>query len=510
MVLSQQAGRQTMQYDGPSFWQHLTSDSSLASVAGMLDQFHSHEQQCLHEGQLLQPYYFWPKQPGLKDLTTALSDKANGADVDLETKVRTLGICMRMVEQTYELAAGLENALSLDQIETLSQAAQFELCLIFQAHRRWGKLRLVCQKARRSLVQDDPRLAIVCDLSVLANYRLTLKPFLKGELTPNGLEQFKTTVAQNCRFARKFPKNGFIYRGILHHLKGQHSQALAAMVKSQSEKGYAIPLFRAADLYRPLEQLTPSDPEATLKDRVVLHMRHVAGKDGCLLVSSNDLYFQKYAASLLESFGKTNPSGVIHWHFINHIPDVTQLDRFEKKYDVRINYTVDTSPDEKEDPNTLRGYYAGARYIFLPLYLSTYRQVTISDVDGVVRAPLAALWQDDGQDMLITSQLTAPDTPCRVGWEAIAAGSLAIRNSNAARQLANSLSNYLLEAFREASAEQKSFFYSDQVGLFMCFMIFFDQLEIGRMGDFFSQAGAWSFGDHDKKEDWQKNKLANL
>ncbi len=116
-------------------------------------------------------------------------------------------------------------------------------------------------------------------------------------------------------------------------------------------------------------------------------------------------YLDLYGEKLLESFAYWNPGGLIHIHCVNFEPEQIHLSSLETTYGLQINYSVDQQAGLEEAPHLYAGYCAGARYLYLPRYLEHYGKVAISDIDGVIRTSLAALWNDGNRAIQLTSKL---------------------------------------------------------------------------------------------------------
>ncbi len=490
----------------------LKSNPQKADLRALLAQFHKAE--ALLDGPDVQriPYFRWhdsiTKQQA-KQLQSMVQGVCNRGDNAPETVAVAAGLLMRVT--TGEPAAvQILKPLVPQLLEDCSdETIVFELGNLFRALPNWPLLQQVARAAVTLFSGKQWQCNIACDWLMLANYRLLVKKFEANTVSPSDIEELEFEIDQLAGTIGEDTKNIAFYRSLAATLNNQIEAAIDWKLKARTLPGKILVLFRRLESFVPISALKrqPSTSFIQLENSVVPHFTHPAPEAGVLLVSIDKRYFELYAEKLLESFAYWNSGGVIHLHCINFEPATDQLAALEQHHTVKINHSVDSRPELENAPNLYAGYCAGARYLFLPRYLEHYGRVAVSDIDGVIRVPLAELWQDGNCAVHLTSKLVSPEwTSTRLLWEAIAAGSFAIADAPPNRDFAWILANYLAEQIDFCRDNGLRLFYTDQIGLLLAYAASKDTCDFRPLTGLFSQQGRWQFsGAGDAKTQFQSS-----
>ena len=178
------------------------------------------------------------------------------------------------------------------------------------------------------------------------------------------------------------------------------------------------------------------------------------------------------------SYGRWNPNGLAHLHCINFVPAASALSALETSSNTRINITCDIQPELDQSENLFGGYAAGARYIFLPVYLQRYKNIIITDVDGFLVAPTDKIWDRQPKStIMLNTKLFGPNVGTgrhnswTTGflWELIRAGNFAIQRTEKNMQFAHIAANYLAEQTAKCKQRGYELFYTDQIALLLAY-----------------------------------------
>ena len=490
----------------------LKTDPQKADLRALLAQFHDVE--AAMDGPNVQriPYFRWHhniSDDQEKQMQTMVQSVCNRGEPAPETIAVAAGLLMRVTDGEPAAVQMLKPMVPDLLKRCRDQTIMLELGNLFRALPNWPLLQQVASAAVALIPGEQWQCNIACDWLVLANYRLLVKKFESNTMLPSDIKEFETEIDGLAEKIGEDTKNIAFYRSLTATLNRQSETAIDWKLKAQTLPGKILVLFRRLENFVPVSSLKrqPSSCFAQLESGVVHHFTHPAPEAGVLLVSTDKRYFELYAEKLLESFAYWNSGCLIHLHCINFEPASDQLAALERHHTVKINHSVDSRPELESAPNLYAGYCAGARYLFLPRYLEHYGRVAVSDIDGVIRVPLAALWQDDNCAIHLTSKLVSPEwTSTRLLWEAIAAGSFAIADAPPNRDFAWMLANYLAEQINFCRDNDLRLFYTDQIGLLLAYVASKDVCDFRPLAGLFSQQGRWQFsGAGDVKARFQNN-----
>ena len=488
----------------------VNSGADSADLFALLAEFHKAE--AASDGPDVQriPYFRWQGSIPERDREQlrVIVDKACTRDENApETIAVAAGILMRLTNDQPAAVRTLQSLVPALLVNCRDQTVLFELGNIFRALPNWPLLQKIARTCVEVFSEKQWQANIACDWLMLANYRLLVKKFEANSLCEDHINLLEAEINLLAEKIGENTKNIAFYRSLALTLRNQIEDAVAWTLKAQKLPGKILVLFRRLESFIPLEELErrPSAAFLQLEKSVVHHFDHQAPDAGVLLVSVDGQYFDQYHAKLLESFAYWNPGGLVHIHCVNFEPGPGQLSQLEKTYNLGINYSIDRRPELSEAPNLYAGYCAGARYLYLPRYLERYGKVAVSDIDGVIRVPLADLWKDDNRAVYITSKLVSPEwSSTRLLWEAIAAGSLAIADAPPNREFAWMLANYLAGQINFCRDQGLRLFYTDQIGLLLAFVASKDTCDFRPLAGLFTQQGRWKLvGAGDAKTKFQ-------
>ncbi len=459
-----------------------------------------------------QPYYRWKKNYNWEQ-SSAASKKLISTyqpPESISELVVYCGLVMRLNETTPEQLENLLHSLNPKTIEELPANLQFEACLLLQAKHRWKKLQNLAPLAAENHCENNPQRAILTDIAILAAYRPCAKKLADQTFSKEDEFEFQALVSNVEKLVNKFPKNQLIYNAILSHFRGNHVSALEMFNSSQNKQGITIQLFNAARLIAPISSCSSARSFPAFSQRDIKIRHHPKDDDICLLVSTDERYFKKYSNDFIASYSRSNSNCLLHWHCVNFIPSSEHLNKLEKQHHIRINITIDSAETLEQEPEVTKGYYASARYIYLPEYLALYPSIAIADVDGIINDSFIDI-KTKTADILLRTNMNDFHTPSRVCWEVISAGCFVINRTNESAAFAQTLSTYLCSILEKCRTEKIPFFYSDQIGLFLAYQKYFNNCTFGSAPRFFQQSTNWQFGvGMAGKEAWQKQAVSKL
>ena len=457
------------------------------------------------------PYFRWEHrvpESTKQNVQRALDGLTASPVNDLSLEVVKVGVFMRLYGGRGTDAIKLDELVNQGVSKETPAEVLFELGNIYRALTNWQTLQTIAETTLNHQPAGSWQRHVTADWLILARYRQLLKKLDAGKLTDTDLRAFKES-AQFCTEALgNETKNTIFYQSLIAMLEGDIDGALDLLLMAQSLPGKLIILFERMEFFTNPEKLKamPDTLVQNLVKNLTDHTPHQEGEAGMLLVSLDKVYFAQYGETFLTSFGQQNPDGLVHLHCVDFRPDSTRITELERAANIRINFTVDTPPDDVQEKHLFNGYCAGARYLFLHHYLTMYRRITVSDVDGVITRDLQDVWRDNCGAILLSSQLINPARRnTRLLWEAIAAGSFAISDTPANRRFTNRLANSLADQLTLCRDRKTKLFYTDQVSLFLAYMASKNECTFKPLNRLFSQKQGWQLdGATDAKIAFQK------
>ncbi len=442
------------------------------------------------------PYYYWSSQ-----LDTTVKQQIQKhlsllKPSSLNNQIVYLGLMLRL---------GLNDELCLNNIrKTCDKAGDlpaivlFELCNIFHAERAFKKLKIISAIGIQKTDKNSDALSIYCDWYVLAAYRILIPLFSENKLTQTHVDDLEEEINETIAKLGPYSKNSLFYKAVITSMKGNLENAVTLAKQAANTPGKMLEIFRKTEHFTDLPPVADFDIN-THQDTQTHHLRHEATGQAVLLVSADKPYFDRYHKKLVESFSYWNKDSILHIHCVGFTPDEYSLDLLEATEGCRINYTVDNKPEYMQSNNLHKGYCAGARYLYLPYYIDLYSKLVIADIDGVIRGPLQSLWRGDKKAILLTTKLfNASWQTGRLMWETIAAGAFAIVDTPKNQQFSNALSTYLNERLLHAAKTGEDPFFTDQIGLVLCYIAFKNTCHFETCIGLYSQVGQ---GNVTSKED---------
>lgn len=442
-----------------------------------LDVLLTWERQWLQAVYYRPPYAFWHKQIS-HTLRQQLRESCSNNRIDQQSsfaeKVTELGLSMRFEEPCPSEVDALISESSDRNLYSLTQSLIQEYGNILHALAKFPALERFCRLLLDKEDLMEPNKRLLCDWLIMARYRQLLRLFEQNKLDFPELTEFASLCNKCSEIVGPQTKNGIAYRALSVNLSGDLKEALKLMDEGRSKPGVLLDQMGQMDNVRPLASLY--DKASIVCENVQAqskhHFRHLQRKEGVtLLLATDELYFERYIEKLFESFAFWNADGMVHIHCINFDPTVDRLNQMEQQFGVSINYSIDTCPLIQSIPSLETGYYAGSRYINLPIYLQHYDRIVVADVDGLIRCGLSSVWRENSNSIVMTSKLLQPDwTSARALWEAIAAGSFAITNTPENIRFSWRCANYLVDMYRYCEKTGLEFFYTDQIALVLAFL----------------------------------------
>ena len=324
----------------------------------------------------------------------------------------------------------------------------------------------------------------VADLVWLSFYRGQTERLLSGadrEMFEREAESLLGFVKQTWPTASD---RHALYAAMVAHVTGNAAEARKVFLGREPSEPLIEPLG-AVRTVLPVNLLPRRSP-----DRSQLKIFRAAAEH-VTLISLDRTYFDKYAHQVARKFFQSNPGNGLHLHCVGFDPTT---DIGDWKLVGAIGWTADHADLEALTVRDKRGYYAAARYIFLPDYLTLYQSVFVADVDGLMIRNVADIDAEHADQDIILSTLVL-DTGRqlnRLPWEAITACAFMARATAGGRSFATAISGYLLEVMRRTEAEGRPFWYADQTALYYSWFNLQTQVRFGRFhSPPFKQVGSW-------------------
>lgn len=439
--------------------------------------------------------FYWKQafDTGTRDHVLAELKRLESATGDAETSLAALTLRYRFGALSDRDAAHLKKLDVRPLLNTL-QGATFavlaqEILLLLHAVQAWGPLADIAVDVMQEKKSPARVRGLAADMLVQARYQQIKSHVFRNTITPEHIIPLRDAIASTQMVLGAGDEKLYHYQGLMACIEGDLNTAVSLHAQGKNG-GYATQFFRAADNIMPIEtiremgkQSVPSAPWLDWK------MRHEATGD-CTLVSCDATYFAQYFDGFVESFGLLNPGGLIHIHAVGFCPREDRINDLEDRFDVRINMTHDRQNLHGQPPDIQKGYYAGARYMYLPDYMTRYARIVIHDIDGALILGMDGLWQGRAGTIQISSLVLDPGRKGHfVFWSNIGAGAFAIENTPENTEFARAVSIYLRNRFKVCRSTGGRFFFTDQIGLLLATLAFKDRCKMVKMPQIFTQSG---------------------
>jgi len=333
----------------------------------------------------------------------------------------------------------------------------------------------------------------IADIYFLSFYRLQVDRIMTGEDRDGFLADAGRALSLLRLSWPDAVEHLAAYEAMVDHIGGD--------VDGARQKFVAV---AAADFVSPLSAVR------TVLNGPAPHGRHTpelvirpAPRRAATVISLDRVYFDRFVRLFAERYGQNNAENGLHIHCVGFDPS----DEVKSwGFPVAIGLTIDQRDVSSLPPLDRAGYYASARYLYLPEYLRRYETVYVADADGLVLRDIATIEADLGDaDVALGSRVLEPQRRLfRLPWEAISAGSLFVRSTSGGKLFAQAVSAYLEEAVRRTFQQAAPLWFADQNALFYSW----DELRDGVRFERFRKAGfaqesAWTlFESLDAKVDF--------
>ncbi len=293
--------------------------------------------------------------------------------------------------------------LQIDQIVASASAASdllFDLLLLLHVAEDWAGLSAASEGILTSGHGDNDLRDLAADMLVQAKYQLIKLKIFQNTVAQDDVRSVAAAIQlTETVLGGNHPKQAH-YKGFLAAISGDLIEAVNWHAGAPANAGYSTQFFRAAASVISLAEMKAfaGKPQRSLPEGC-WHMRHT-GHSECSLISTDQGYFTTYFEGFLESFSLLNPGALLHVHAVDFEPTPGRITELEDRYGVHINITHDPQSLRRLNPDLRKGYCAGARYMYLPDYLSRYSRVIIHDVDGVLGKPA---WRTFGSPRMVRS-----------------------------------------------------------------------------------------------------------
>ncbi|MDE4396212.1 hypothetical protein [Phaeobacter gallaeciensis] len=361
---------------------------------------------------------------------------------------------------------------------------------------------LFSQKAWQKLIQTartTERLGElplhVADLIWLAFYRGQTKRLLAG--SDKGV--FEQEGAALIGFIQeRWPAASdrhILYTAMVSHVTGNGAEARKVFATLQPSEPLIEPLAAV------LTVLPKNSRSHLALDRSKLKITK-SQAEHVTLISLDRTYFDKYAYQVAQNFFLTNPENGLHFHCSGFDP---ASDIQAWNLNGSIGWTTDSRDLGVLTEQSRRGYYAAARYIFLPHYLTLYRSVFVADVDGLMLRDVAEIdAEHTSEDIVLSTRVLDSERELnRLPWEAVTACAFLARATTGGRKFVRAVSGYLTEIMLRAENEGRPFWYADQAALYYSWLDCKNDVRFGRFyRPPFKQVGSWRLfqGDAERLE----------
>lgn len=332
--------------------------------------------------------------------------------------------------------------------------------------------------------------AHIADLYFLAAYRLNSEAIAQG----TDRDGFESTVSKAIAFIREYwpteTRRAELFSALLQNSLGERQAARDRIIRFSTELDLIPPLAAAkATLPRPARDTAawPLEIKEANRKRVTL-------------LSVNQPYYERYAASFLAIHTVTNPDRCVHFHCVGFDPR-----KLEGIVDINetVGFTIDRTDLTDLDPRDRQGYYACARLMHAVAYLDIYHDILISDADGSVDLSASDVLADLAEaDVIIKSKvLRLGHTVFNLPWSTIPAAANMLRQTTGGKLFAQYLRDYLAEILTSARRKERPMWFADQCALFYAYADLKDEVVFRNCDKaLYNQGRNWSlFADETAK-----------
>lgn len=417
-----------------------------------------------------------------------IEDRYDGRSLDWQ--VMAFGLAARQGIFLRAVHNALLERVANGVVAPASSAARMELAWFLFSQKAWEPLRGLIEAIDAGARASMP--VQIADFYFLAFYRLQRQRiFLGGDR-----EGFVAEARVCLDFLRaSWPAETerlSAYAAMIAHVAGDIDAARPVFAAMVADTPFIGPMAAMQNVLMP--GLPASDLHIASRDIVAEPAENVT------LLSVDAEYFARYALLFAQRYGEINAANGLHFHCIGFDPRPVIAGW---GLDLPIGVTVDNYDLTDWSASQRRGYYASARYLYLPQYLERYRSVMIADIDGIVLRNVAAIAAEhDGDDVVLSAQvLDSARRLNRLPWEAVPANSCMVRATEGGRKFAGRLADYLAQVARNTQAENAAFWFADQNALFYCWHDLKDEVRFGRFGKAtFAQKGGWNLFESDQEK----------
>ena len=305
----------------------------------------------------------------------------------------------------------------------------------------------------------------LADLYFLTVYRLNWEALAKG-IDRDG---FNDTASDAIEFIRKhWPSESHradLFSALLQNSLGDRQDARNKIISLSAQLELIPPLAAAkATLPKPAQDTTAWPLEIVRSSR-----------KRATLVSVDQAYYERYAASFLAIHTATNPDRCVHFHCVGFDPRT--IDGIVD-IDETVGFTIDRTDVSDLTPRNRQGYYACARLLHTIAYLDIYDDILISDADGSIDLSATDILAElAGADVVIKSKILRPGHNLfNLPWATIPAAANIVCNSVGGKLFAQYLRDYLAEVLASARRKERPMWFADQCALFYAYVDLKDQV----------------------------------
>lgn len=463
------------------------------------------------------PWQRWPallvEMPEFASSVAGYLDPAAMDDLEgLERSIfKHAEMLRRPVPDLHAIAKFLANPPAIIQkIPSLRPEFLFELALMAFVDKRW---RIVAAAAVR-LLEERPwgrtgtlqeRMAdLLFEMLFFAEYRPAMPSYVKD---PDSLLGKLDGLAEKPFLKDVLKRNGIaaqIFTANRLAMHGRLSEALPLYETVNRMAGFSSPVIRQHQTVYDASKVFAADNAALEAwyhgQSDTRHVQRHMDRGHALLVGCNQHYFDLYAELYLEGVSILNAGATVHVHIVNLEMDeaafVQQLEAWEEKFSLKINYTLEVNQISIDQPEYVPAISASARYLELGDFLNMYDMLTLTDIDGWVHEPLAHMAVEDTDVRIASWVWRKAGGRWRLPWSNIAACHLSIKSTAASRKMAALVRHYMLHVIKNNTEAGREVFYLDQVVLFLTLqhMVDADAINVGFLRGGFEQSAEQRFG----------------
>ncbi|PCI63349.1 MAG: hypothetical protein COB37_05150 [Kordiimonadales bacterium] len=445
------------------------------------------------------PYFYWKSRlPKAARLAAAenLRKVAAAEVVQGYNLIIYTGLIMRLLQlNERERQSFLAYQEELQDIRYLSPELLFEFITILYAERNHQAVKRYTGLAFARSDLPFRQRELYCDFHFEASYQLLASRIFQNNIEQPHIAELKDSydlcVAQ-LGATNPHLKN---YLGVIACIEKRFEDAVSLHASKDLKQGYYSQYFRSGANVVSLDLMREfADRDYVDEPSLRFKMQHQKAKS-CTLVSCDSGYFYMYIKGFVASFALHNPGGIVHIHAVDFEPEQKRITQMETEFNIGINVTLDAQSLEALTPDLMKGYCAGARYMYLPEYLDRYERVIITDIDGVLRTSEDAIWQDREDAVLLSTLALESNRKAHFAfWSNIGAGATGVPANPSGRLFSRAISAYLRYRFDQCNKTDERFFFSDQVGLLLAVLVLKNECSYLRMPQLFDQSGSNKVG----------------